>query len=78
MINETEVSEGNTSAMRVTLKSTRAAAWFSAVSGVVLAVGMLVKGEYQLEGVAMSLVIGGFTVLLGVTYAKALQKKFEV
>lgn len=77
MINETEVNEGETSSMRMTLKSTRRAAWFSAISGVVLSVGMLVRGQYDLKEIAMSLVLGGFAVLLGVTWAKAIQSKFE-
>lgn len=77
MVNETEEVEGSVSSMRVTLKSTRLAAWFSSISGVALSIGMLVKGEYALTEVAMSLVLGGFSVLLGVTWAKAIQTKFE-
>ena len=77
MVKETESEEGVESSMRVTLKSTRAAAWFSAISGVALPFGMLIKGEYQLVPVSSSLVLGGFAVLLGVTWAKAIQAKFE-
>ena len=78
MISETEVSPGNESSIRVSLKTARRTGVFMIAFGCALVAGMFImNSRFELLPFAIILATGGPAMITGVSYAKAIQKKSE-